>query len=331
MVTPCKAPGVVDPAAMSRLSDTLSQHGCDGLFVAASTGESLLLDEDDRRALTVAARNGAKPETLIYAGVSGMGLKQTIRYAHNAAADGADVAVIMAPFFFKIDQRELAAYFMAIADASQIPVALYHHPRMVTHLDVETVARVASHPNIVALKETSLDASRVQLLIKATKGTHLTVLQGNESLLLESLSLGAHGMVTALAGVVPEWHVNLLAAVRSGDRRAASECYEQIHELWKMFCFEPVGQSITNFAYALRLALRRRGWLHDLHGMLPGQMPNPAFEQLIHEHLIAAQVPSREERGTRIDLPHDLSGVVQEIVPESKDIRSEVDRRSAVA
>src|SRR5690606_7499791 len=112
-------------------------------FVAASTGELVLLDEDQRRTITSAAREGVASRSLVYAGVSGHGLKQTLRYARNAAADGADVAVAMAPFFLRFSQPETLAYLRAIADASPIPVALYHHPRMPTPLDVDTVARAA--------------------------------------------------------------------------------------------------------------------------------------------------------------------------------------------
>ena len=128
-ITPCSAPGVVDAIAMKRLAAFLTEHGCDGLFVAGSTGELPLLDEDDRRAIIAAACEGVGETATIYAGVSGTGLKQTLRYAKNAAADGAQVAVVMAPFFIKVRQSELLHYFKSLADESPIPVALYHHPR----------------------------------------------------------------------------------------------------------------------------------------------------------------------------------------------------------
>src|SRR5262245_23493490 len=121
VVTPCQSTGVVDPDALTKLCRALVGHGCDGLFVAASTGESVLLDEDDRRVLTVAAREAVPRNAVLYVGVAGLGSKQTIRYARNAAADGADVAVAMAPFFMKLSQHEVAAYFLEIAEASPIP------------------------------------------------------------------------------------------------------------------------------------------------------------------------------------------------------------------
>jgi dihydrodipicolinate synthase/N-acetylneuraminate lyase len=324
MVTPCKSPGVVDPAAMSHLARTLSAQGCSGLFVAASTGESALLDEDDRRALTIAARESVDSRTLIYAGVSGMGLKQTIRYANHAAADGADVAVIMAPLFFKVSQKELVNYLLAIAEASKIPIALYHHPRMATPLGVAAVAQVAMHANVVAIKDTSHSIERFRALVEATAGKPIALMQGNECLLLDSLQLGTAGMVTALAGVVPEWHIRLLEAVRTGDEPTANHWFGRIYELWKMFGFEQVSASISKFSLALKLALQRRGWLKELHCMLSGDSPDSSFEQIIQSHLVVSGVPAHEAKETRVDLPHSVNGMLPDLPLEIKGERNAV-------
>jgi dihydrodipicolinate synthase/N-acetylneuraminate lyase len=308
VVTPCKSAGMVDPEALAHLCRQLVAHGCDGLFIAASTGEAALLDEDDRRSLTVAARNAVCASTAIYTGVSGMGLKQTIRFAKHAAQDGADAAVVMAPFFLRINQQEVAQYLLAIADACPIPVAIYHHPRMTTPIDVETVVRVAKHPNIVAMKETSPNLDRAESLIRATAECEIAVLQGNESLVRQSLALGAHGMVTALAGVVPEWHLKLRDAVKVNDVQVAKVQNDRLVELWKMFQFDEVSRSISAFACAIKLALRRRGWLDQLDGMLSGFTADAAFEKMIDEHLNRVGVPRGDGRAIRLDLPHEIIG-----------------------
>jgi 4-hydroxy-tetrahydrodipicolinate synthase len=308
VITPCRAPGEIDSESLSRLCRILVAEGCDGLFVAASTGESAFLDEDDRRALFTAARDAVPDTTTIYAGISGLGRKQSIRYAENAAQDGANVAVAMTPFFLKISQKELTEYLLSIADASPIPVAIYHHPRMTTPINPETVARVAEHPNIVAIKDTSPNLERAEALIRATTSSDISVLQGNESLAYTSLQLGAHGMVTALAGVVPEWHAALFDAVHARDFERANRYHEQIVQLWQMFRFAEVSESISAFTGAIKLALRRRGWLDGLDGMLEGFVPDDAFERLIMEHLDRAGVPAAAGRGSRIDPPHRCGG-----------------------
>src|SRR5690606_18309365 len=118
----------------------------------------------------------------------------------SAAAEGADVAVVMSPHFLRYDQQEIAGFFTAIADQSSLPLALYHHPRRTNSLEVETIARLASHPNIVALKDTSGTSARLKQLMSYLQGQDLAVFEGSEPLSLEALQLGVSGMVTAVAG-----------------------------------------------------------------------------------------------------------------------------------
>lgn len=302
-VTPCRTVGEVDPSAMQRLCEILSSRGCDGVFVAASTGELILLDEDQRRQLTSAAREGVASRSLVYAGVSGLGLKQTVRFARNAASDGADVAVVMAPFFLRFNQRETLAYLRAVADASPIPLALYHHPRMATPLEVDTVAQSAEHENIVAMKDTSPAVDRIAALAAATAHLDFPVMQGSEISLAESLAAGARGMATALAGVAPEWHVDLFHAARTSNAATVALSQRRIAELWEMFRFEQTGESISAFSASLKLALRRRGWLDSLAGMMPGFAVDAEFEQRIHQHLDAVGLPSDTGVSHRIDPP----------------------------
>ena len=130
MITPCRATQEPDIPGVKALANTLIKHGCHGLFVVGSTGELPFLDEDQRREIVQAAREGAGEKAIIYAGVSAMGVKQILRYTDNAAENGADVAVAMAPFFLRANQKQLYAYITEIANASPIPLAIYNHFRM---------------------------------------------------------------------------------------------------------------------------------------------------------------------------------------------------------
>jgi dihydrodipicolinate synthase/N-acetylneuraminate lyase len=268
VIAPCLPTGEVDPPAMRRLCGILAD-----------------LDEDDRRALTVAAREGLGGRATLYVGTSGFGLKQTIRYAKNAAEDGADVAVIMAPMIFKFSQPELAAYTRVAADASPIPLAIYHHKRMPTWYEVETIAELAHHPKIVALKDTSNDMTRLHRLIDATAGTDLAIFQGHENLFLDSLKIGAAGCVSALANVSPEWHVALYRAHRSGNATEAEIHQRQITALSRIFLHASSASSFSYFTYSLRRILQHRGWLKHAHGLMPGFKPSAEFDEAILEQI----------------------------------------------
>lgn len=292
LVTPCQTSGALDTDAMSRLCSTLAQQGCNGLFVGGSTGELPLLDEDDRRTITATARTAVPEETIIYAGVTGTGCKQTLRYARNAAQDGADAAVVMAPFFLKLGQPELLHYFREIADHSPIPVVLYHHPRAATSIEPDTIAALSEHANIVAMKDTSGTLERARAVIAAVPAGALAVLQGTETLIKESLQMGATGMVSALAHIAPDWHAELYAAMQAGNDARADEMQERISHLWKIFHLEPVGVSIAAFTYLLRVSLEHRGWLTNADGVVSGFVPTDHFRRSILKHLEDCEVPA---------------------------------------
>ncbi len=287
-ITPCRPAGEVDPQALGRLCGKLADAGCHGVFVAGSTGEMPLLDERDRRGLTQAAAEALGSRAVLYSGATGTGVRQTVQYARNAADDGADVAVVMAPGFFKFGQPELLAYARAIADASPIPVALYHHRRLPTEFAIDTVARLAEHPNIVAMKDTSVDLDRFRELVAATAGTNLSLLQGSERLIHDSLRLGGAGCVAAMAGVAPEWHVALYNAYRERQDPAAARYQQQIVDLCELFRLDEIGESFSYFSYTLKFVLRRRGWLDSTCGMMLGFQPREAFELRVLEVLRSA-------------------------------------------
>lgn len=290
-VTPCTPFCEVDPSGMRRLCQILGTQGCDGVFVLGSSGELPLLDEKDRRVLAEAAREGLGSDATLYVGISGLGLKQTVRYAKNAAKDGADVVVVMSPMMLKYSQRELIDYLTAVADASPSPVALYHHRRMPTPFEVETVAHLARHDNIVAMKDTSVDMERLGELLDATAGTGMAIMQGSEKLYLASLQAGSAGCVTALANVVPEWHAAVGRAFSAGNAAEAAAQQHHITTLSDMlFGHELLAHSFSCFAYALKRMLQHRGWLKHTQGLMPGFVPPAGLDEVIVDQLLAMEL-----------------------------------------
>jgi len=294
--TPCKEAGVVDPEGMTRLSQEVSRRGCDGLFVLGSTGEMVLIDEDDRRPLTVAARTGGGDNIQVLVGIGGFGAKQAIRYARMAADDQADVAVAMAPFFQVLGQSELIEHFERIADKSPIPIGIYHHLRMTTSFTVETIAQLSRHPNIVAYKDTSADPKRLQEIINATAGTAFHIYQGNEPLLLESMNGGAYGCVSALATISPEWHRELIDAAVRGDLALAEHYQKQLNRLVALFRISGVRTSLSHFVHTLKVGAVHQGWLTSAASLLPGFQPTVEFEDAIQKVLNEVLVEPLEIR-----------------------------------
>lgn len=281
MVTPFTPAGDVDRTSLQRLTRHLQQGGIDEFFLVGSTGEAPLLDEADRLAIIETVR-AAAPDSLIYAGVSGTGHRHAIRNAREAARAGADVAVLMCPYFVALDQDQLTRYCTLVADASPRPVALYHHLRMPTPFAVSTIARLAQHPNIVALKDTNgSEHNRCAEVRAATAGKPFLFLQGIEKLVLPTLEAGGHGCVVAQGCIAPQRFRALFAAWQAGDLTRAREVQEQLTALWGIFSRREVKQSFSHFLHTLKLPLHQRGVLASAAGALPGVHFEPEFEQLI--------------------------------------------------
>ncbi len=223
---------------------------------------------------------------MLYVGVSGAGPRQTLRYARSAAADGADIVVVMAPSTFSFSQEELYAYVATLADASAVPVAIYHHLRMRTAFGFEITTRLMEHPNIVAMKDTSTDMVRFGRLMPIAVETNTALMQGSERLLLESFRKGAAGCVTALAGLAPRWHANLFRACRRGDDEAAEMEQRRIERLWEIFQFDEMKTSFSYFARSLKLGLVAQGWIRGAASTMPGFVPVPGFDQKVRRHLV---------------------------------------------
>jgi 4-hydroxy-tetrahydrodipicolinate synthase len=291
LITPCTESGEIDYPAIRHCASELTTHGCDGIFVISSTGGMPFIDESDRVKMIAAARQGCPKHKTLYAGISGMGLSQTLRFAKQAAEEGADAAVVMSPFFLRLSQDELLNYFTDVADGCPIPLCVYHHVAMPTPVGVETMAKLAEHPNVVAIKDTSGQLDRMQELIKATRSTDLVLLQGSEPIILGTLQAGGHGCVSALAGIAPEWHQQLQRSYFAGEAERAEECQQQISALWKMFEFPQMKKSFSYFARSLAIATRYRGWCESANTVVPGAEADLEFERVVEQHLISVGLP----------------------------------------
>lgn len=279
VLTPCSQPGEIDTHSMRALCRFLYKEGATGLFAISSTGEMPLLGEGDRRALIEAARAESQPHHVLYVGVSGMGIAQILQFIREAAEAGGQVAVVMSPFFLKLDQEQFYQYAVEIADRSPIPVAFYHHLRMPTPIDECTVLRLSAHPNIVGFKETSGDAKRLANLAEALTGNDFKLFQGSEPLILSTLQQGGRGCVTALANLCPGLHRSLFDAFEAGLLEEAERLQQRLTALWQIFKVPGVQRSFGHFVQTMKIPLCEAGIIKSAATMLPAFAADPAFQR----------------------------------------------------
>ena len=195
------ANGDLDRDAFQFNLDTHLAHGVDGVLVAGSSGESALLDDEDRRSLLTWARERVPSDKWLLAGVGSESTRQTIARAHDAKAIGATAALVISPHYFlkRMSEAALLAHFRAVADASPLPVMLYNMPAYAhVVLSPALVHEMALHPNVIGMKDSAGNLPMLAQYLEAQSET-FRVITGNGATVAPALAAGAAGAILAIA------------------------------------------------------------------------------------------------------------------------------------
>ena len=225
MVTPMTATGV-DYEVLGRFIDFQLDSGINALVAVGTTGESATLSPQERNEVirfTVDRVNGRVP---VIAGTGTNNTAHAISYTESACAIGADAVLVVTPYYNKSTQAGLIAHFSAIADKSDKPVILYNVPsRTGCNLLPATVAELAKHPNISAIKEACGDMAQVVELF-ARCGDMIDVYSGEDALTVPMMAMGGMGTISVLSNVIPAQAVAMTDAFFAGrlDEAAKMQC-----------------------------------------------------------------------------------------------------------
>ncbi|HEY0873362.1 MAG TPA: dihydrodipicolinate synthase family protein [Vicinamibacterales bacterium] len=226
IATPFDDGGDVDPRAVRTNVSRVIERGVRGIVVLGSNGEAPLLDERESDVAIAAAREATPPDRLLLAGTGRESTRAAIDASRRAADLGADAVLVRTPSYYKpsMTADALVAHYTALADAIPIPVLLYNYPAVTgLTLTADMVGRLATHPNIIGIKETSTDAARLAAFVDVTRGEQFEVLAGSAPGFYAALCLGATGAILAAACVAPRACVALYEAFRRGSHDEARE------------------------------------------------------------------------------------------------------------
>lgn len=228
MLTPLAPDGsMLALDAIPALVEFLIEGGVHALFLAGTTSEGPLLSLSERRALlerTLEAVDGRLPVVLH---VGAVATRDAVELAAFAADAGASAIASVTPYYYAYGRDELASYFRAVAAAApQLPMYLYSIPaRTAHHIGADLARELAEVPNIVGIKDSTGD---MQQLLAYLDVPDFTVLSGNDVLAGAALAAGAHGLVSGLAGVLPEPFVELWNAHQDGDEARMVRAYRTV-------------------------------------------------------------------------------------------------------
>ena len=230
MVTPMTATGV-DYGALARFIDFQLEEGINALVAVGTTGESATLTPQERKEVIRFTVERVASRVPVIAGTGTNNTQHVLEFTKSACDDGADAVLVVTPYYNKATQAGLIAHFTAVADASAKPVILYNVPsRTGCNLLPDTVAVLAKHPNIAAIKEASGNMGQV-VELAAKCGSDIAIYSGEDGITLPILSMGGQGCISVASNVVPKTMVSLADTFFRGD---VAEAARMQRELWPL-------------------------------------------------------------------------------------------------
>jgi 4-hydroxy-tetrahydrodipicolinate synthase len=230
MVTPFGEDGALDLAGLAENIEWWIAEGVDGLIPSGSAGEFLQLTDEERADLIQRTVEVAAGRVPVVAGTSADSTAEAVAWTRHAESVGADGVMVVAPFYSRPSEDEIMAHYVALGDATALPVMVYNNPET-TGVDMRPplLARLAQHPQLRYVKESTRDVRRVEEILRLTDG-RMQVFAG--ILAFESFQVGATGWVSVPANVVPRESADLYdLAVRKNDPAAASRVNQRIWDL----------------------------------------------------------------------------------------------------
>lgn len=201
----------------------LSRYDLSGFLILGSNGEQVMLSESEKHEAVAVAREAVPSGKLLLAGTGGQSTRETIRLTRDAASAGADAVLVISPSYYRglMTHQALVNHYHAVADASPVPVVVYNMPAN-TGIDMSAadIIAMASHPNIIGLKESGGNVVKMGEVLHGTAG-NFQVLAGGAGFLLPALATGASGGILALANIAPAHCIEIYKSFLAGDMEHA--------------------------------------------------------------------------------------------------------------
>ncbi|MCH9634574.1 MAG: 4-hydroxy-tetrahydrodipicolinate synthase [Chlamydiae bacterium] len=217
------------------------QAGIEGLLFLGTTGESPSLTKVEKRSLLELARKTVPADRSFWVGTGTFNTETTIERTFEAEQLGADVALIVTPYYNCPTQEGILKHFEAVVENTTIPICLYNHPkRCGVNIEIETLKKIAKLPNIIGIKEVSGDLtqiSRIQSEI-VDSSENFSIWAGDDLAILPLMSLGVHGLISVASNLLPKEMFSLLSLLTQNDFLKSKSLYYRIFPLLKALTIE---------------------------------------------------------------------------------------------
>ncbi|MGH7453534.1 MAG: 4-hydroxy-tetrahydrodipicolinate synthase [bacterium] len=234
LVTPFKADGQVDEAALAKLVDFQIREGIDFLVPCGTTGESATLTMAEHLRVVEIVVERAKGRVPVIAGAGGNNTAHVIEMAKQIESLGVEGLLSVTPYYNKPTQAGLLAHYRALAEAVKRPIIVYNVPgRTSTNLLPDTVVRLSAIENIIGIKEACGDINQInELAVKIPPG--FKIISGDDALTLPIIALGGVGVISVISNQAPKMMTELTRLCLEGKFVVALALQRKLYSLMKL-------------------------------------------------------------------------------------------------
>lgn len=250
LITPFRD-GAIDMDSLGRLVEFCIERGSVGLVPCGSTGESATLTHAEHPEVVRAVVKMAKGRVPVVAGTGSNSTTEAIALTKAAKEAGADAALLISPYYNRPTQEGIYRHYEAIAKATRFPLIVYNIPgRTGSKIEASTIARLSELDEIVGLKEATGSMDEAQDVVRLC-GDRLALYAGDDSMTLPHLSLGAAGVISVIANIMPRESQEVVALAHRGEWAAARELHFRMMPLMRTLFLETNPTPIKAAAHAM--------------------------------------------------------------------------------
>ena len=230
----------VDEGALRRVVRHVLDGGVHGIMTTGGTGEFPHLSRDERRRVTQVVAEETAGAVPIYAGTAACSTWEALALTADAAEAGADAAILVPPFYFGIPDESLHGFFADLAGAGTLPIVVYNNPLYTGNaLSPGLIAELMALDNVIGLKQSESDLGQLVEALRLAEDSGRSLLTGIDSQLYAALTVGARGIFSTAAAIVPAPMVRLYDLVQAGDHAGAAEQHRLLQPLNRFLEYDP--------------------------------------------------------------------------------------------
>ena len=273
LITPFTKSGALDEPAIKRLARRQIDNGVHFLVPCGTTGETPTLNAAERRRVVELVLEAANGQVPVMAGAGGYDTHEVVHLSKEMQSVGVQGLLSVTPYYNKPTPEGLYRHFSAIADATSLPIVLYNVPgRTGCNIDAATLARLATIPRVIGVKEASGNIQQMVEICRAVPPDFL-VLSGDDALTVPLMAIGGRGLISVASNIIPAEMAKMVEAAERGDYTTARQLHHRLVPLM-------LGNFVESNPGPVKFAMATMGLCEEVY-RLPMVSPRPASQEKI--------------------------------------------------